>query len=356
MGDSSWVPYGDRAGNDWDDFVLAHPRGRFIHLRGFKRAVEEVYGLNSNYWLYSRDGQILAVFPSFFHRSILYGKRLVSQPFSEYGGLLFGPSLSAGQKLAVLAEFPEAVARSREAGSFDYLEIRCFPDLAGLESAVFEEKRLYEYGTLTLAKTLSLWDTVEPSVRKNIKRARSHNLRVVRADGKDDIRRIFYPLHLKSLKRLGSPPHPLAYFIALHENLAGHMRILAAFSGNIPIAALLGWEVGQTVHITDIVSDETYHHLRGVDLLHFEFVSRAIDGGFKCFDFGPLRYPGQRQYKLKWGVEAHGYSYFFYPAGRGRRPLSEQSPAARMGTAVWRRLPLCLTASAGKHLRKSLSI
>ncbi len=356
MGDRGWVPYGDRRRNDWDDFVLAHPCGRFIHLCGFKRAVEEVYRLRPNYWLYARDDQILAVFPSFFHRSILYGKRLVSQPFSEYGGLLFGPSLSTGQKLAILAEFPEAAERSREISSFDYLEIRCFPDLAGLGTAVFEEKRLYDYGTLPLAKTLSLWDTVEYSVRKNIRRARSHNLRVETADGEDDIKKIFYPLHLRSLKRLGSPPHPLAYFIALHKNLGAHLRVLIALSEDTPIAALLGWEVGESVHITDIVSDETHYHLRAADLLHFEFISRAIAGGYKCFDFGPLRYPGQRQYKLKWGLELHDYSYFFYPAGSGRRPLSERSLAARTGTAVWRRLPLRLTASAGKYLRKMLSI
>jgi hypothetical protein len=356
MGDTGWIPYDDRVRNEWDDFVLAHPRGRFIHLCGFERAVEDVYGLKPNYWLYARDGRILAVFPSFFHRSILYGKRLVSQPFSEYGGLLFGPSLATEQKLAVLAEFPEALARSRNTGSFDYLEIRCFPDFAGLKSDLFEEKHLYHYGLLPLTKNLILWDTVESSVRKNIKRARSHNLRVEKADGEDDIRKIFYPLHLRSLRRLGSPPHPLAYFVALHRNLGGHMSILAAFTDGLPIAALLGWEVGETVHITDIVSDEAYHHLRAVDLLHFEFISRAIEGGCKCFDFGPMRYPGQRQYKLKWGVEPHDYSYFFYPPGRGPRPLSERSPAARTGTAVWRCLPSCFAANAGKYLRKSLSI
>jgi hypothetical protein len=356
MGEKGWVPYDDRIRNDWDRFVLAHPLGRFIHLSGFKKTVQEVYKLRPNYWVYLRDDGVQAVFPSFFHRSILYARRLVSQPFSEYGGLLFAPSLPGAEKREILAGFPETAERSRESGAFDYLELRCFPDHAGLMTDIFQEERLYDYGLLPLTKGLNLWDTVEYSVRKNIRQARNHHLQIKTADGEEDIKKIFYPLHLRSLRRLGSPPHPLAYFMALHRNLGGHLRILAAFSDGFPVAALLGWEVGTSVHITDIVSDEAFYHLRAVDLLHYEFISRAIAGGFTCFDFGPLRYPGQRQYKLKWGIEVHGYSYFFYPVGSARKPLAELSPAARAGAAVWRRLPLRVAASTGKYLRKMLSI
>ena len=356
MGERGWVPYDDRIRNEWDRFVLAHPFGRFIHLSGFKKTVQEVYKLRPNYWVYVRDDRVQAVFPSFFHRSILYGKRLVSQPFSEYGGPLFAPSLAIAEKCEILAGFPGAIDRSRESGAFEYLELRCFPDHAGLATDIFQEERLYDYGLLSLTKNLNLWDTVEYSVRKNIRQARSHNLQVKAAHGDKDIRKIFYPLHLRSLKRLGSPPHPLAYFLALQRNLGSQLRILAAFNNGFPVAALLGWEVGKSIHITDIVSDEAFYHLRAVDLLHFEFISRAITEGFSCFDFGPLRYPGQRQYKLKWGIEVYGYSYFFYPAGSARKPLSERSPAARAGAAVWRRLPLRFAGRAGKYLRKMLSI
>jgi hypothetical protein len=297
-----------------------------------------------------------AVFPSFFHRSILYGRRLVSQPFSEYGGLLFGPSLPTSRKREILAGFPQVADRSRDFGRFDYIELRCFTDHAGLGKDIFQEERLYDYGLLPLIKNLSLWDTVDYSVKKNIRQARSHNLQVKTANSEEDVKSVFYPLHLRSLRRLGSPPHPLAYFVALQKNLGRQLRILAAFVNGLPIAALLGWEVGESVHITDIVSDEAYFHLRAVDLLHFEFISLAIAGRYRCFDFGPLRYPGQRQYKLKWGPELHDYSYFFYPAGSARKPISERSLTARAGAAVWRRLSLRLAAGTGKYMRKMLSI
>ena len=40
-----WIPWEKPAGPDWDAFVETHPHGRFIHLAGFKRTIEEVYAL-----------------------------------------------------------------------------------------------------------------------------------------------------------------------------------------------------------------------------------------------------------------------------------------------------------------------
>ena len=96
MDREGWIPYSDSLGESWDRFVTSHPSGRFIHLRGFKRTVEVVYGMKPEYWLHARRGRIEAVFPCFHYRSLLFGKRLVSQPFSEYGGILFSSRLDAG--------------------------------------------------------------------------------------------------------------------------------------------------------------------------------------------------------------------------------------------------------------------
>lgn len=356
MTGNGWVPWEDGMTEAWDLFVLSHRWGRFAHLSGFKRAVEKIYGLRSNYWAYTRGAEILAAFPSFFHRSLIYGRRLVSQPFSEYGGFLFAARLQTDEKKTILEEFPEVLHRSRERGRFDYLEIRCFPDRDGLPPALFREDRLYDYGLLRLTRSLRLWDAVAPSVRKNVRRAKNSGLEIEDSAGEESLKRHFYPLYLRSLRRLGSPPHPLSYFLSLSGNLHRHLRLLTAIWKGTPVAALLGWEIGGSVHITDIVSDERFFPLRAADLLHYEMISRAIASGVETFDFGPVRYPGQRQYKSKWGIELHPYSYFYSPRERGRRPLSDRSAAGRIGSFVWRRLPPSLGARAGKPVRRMLSI
>jgi CelD/BcsL family acetyltransferase involved in cellulose biosynthesis len=356
MSTPAWIPWNEPDAPDWDAFVEAHPHGRFIHLTGFKRTVEDVYGLRANYWLVREGGRLRAVFPSFFHRAWSTGKKLISQPFSEYGGILFAADASPAERRAILSGLPGVVEESRTRGRLAYLEFRGFPDLAEPEKGMFQEVGICERAVLPLGPGFRLADRVDYSVRKNVRRARSSGVEVRLLKTQDDLRRIFYPLHLRSLKRLGSPPHPADYFLSHGKNLAGRMRVLAAWLGGRPVGALLGWVVGTSVQITDIATDERFFACRAADLLHYELIEWAAGDGFRVFDFGPVRYEGQRRYKLKWGVELHGYAHYCYPARTGRGPLSDQTAAARAARAVWRFVPSALAARLGRPLRRELAI
>lgn len=357
MSSQGWQAFEERLEAPWDDFVESHPQGRFIHLIGFKKTVESVYGLKPSYLLHTHNDRIQAVFPSFFHRGLLYGKRLVSQPFSEYGGILFSPGLDSIQRLQILDEFRGVIEESRERESFDYLEVRCFPDLQGLGAGRLAEVRLHSYAVLLLAKGMDLSERVDYSVRKNVRKARRHGLTIRFGAAGDDIEDVFYPLHLRTLKRLGSPPHPLEYFLTLKKNLGGRMLIAHARYEGKTVSVLLGWAVGDSVHITDIASDEKFFYLRANDFIHYEFIEWAAAGGYRCFDFGPVRYTGQRQYKEKWGVQLHDYSYYYLPADKAGTPLFERSSLTKLGSSLWRlAVPLNISARVGKYLRKELSL
>jgi hypothetical protein len=198
MSKPDWIPFEEPAGPDWDAFVASHAHGRFIHLTGFKKTVEEVYGLRPNYWLCREEGRVRAVFPSFFHRAWLTGRKLISQPFSEYGGILFAPDAQPSERRAILSGLPWVVERSREKERLAYLEIRGFPDLGGDEAGLFQTIRLCERAVLPLDPALKLWDKVDYSVRKNVRRARSSGIELRSLETAEDIRRVFYPLHLRN--------------------------------------------------------------------------------------------------------------------------------------------------------------
>jgi CelD/BcsL family acetyltransferase involved in cellulose biosynthesis len=356
MGAPGWKPYEEAAAPAWDRFASSHPHGRFIHLAGFKRTVESVYGLRSNYWLYEDVDRLRAVFPSFFHRGVVYGRRLVSQPFSEYGGILFSPDAAPSERQAILADFARVLEESRKLARMDYLEIRGFPDLGGLQTGLFGKIRVSDSASLPLVPGFVLWDRVDYGVRKNVRRARSSGLVLSQLQTPGDIADIFYPLHLRSLKRLGSPPHPLSYYLDLQRHLGEHIRLSAASLGGRPIGALLGWLVGRSMQITEIVTDERFFRYRASDLLHFELIDWAVRNGCRLFDFGPVRYAGQRQYKKKWGVEVRGHFYYYAPGQKGRAPLSDRSLPARAARTIWRRVPAGLAARVGRLLRKELAI
>ena len=231
-----------------------------------------------------------------------------------------------------------------------------FPDLGDAQTGLFGRVRISEAAVLPLSPGFKLWEKIDYSVRKNVRRARSSGLALSQLETPEDIRDVFYPLHLRSLKRLGSPPHPLGYFLSLQRNLGEHLRLSAAWLGRKPIAALLGWAVGDSVQITDIASDERFFRHRATDLLHYELIDGAAAKGCRLFDFGPVRYAGQRQYKMKWGVEIHDHCYYYVPAERGRPPLSDQTPAARAVRSIWRLFPTAVTARVGRLLRRELAI
>ena len=169
----------------------------------------------------------------------------------------------------------------------------------------------------------------------------------------------FFALYQLSMKRLGSPPHPLRYFTELWHGFGLDMRIFWAIKGGVRIAGLLGFVCGPRVAIVNIVSDERYWEFRPNDLIHWEFIRWAKEQGLGWFDFGSVRYAGQEQYKAKWGCDLADSGYYFLP------PAGE--PVAHTGTfdssggmmqrasALWAKArPGVIARAVGPALRKHL--
>ena len=207
----SWIPFEDSARSRLGRVrrLGAGRTGRPSH--GFKSAVEDVYRPRA---VLSRLSRRAGEDPGASSRgsstpSRIYGRKIVSQPFSEYGGLLLAPDLEAAERDAILDEFralaletleDEAVRPSRNAlpdepaaGRFP-LPRPCRssrPRSSGSRTA----KRC---GNRSPARTGTC-----------IRRARNNGLAFAERTDEEAIRASFYPLYERTMKRLGSPPHPL---------------------------------------------------------------------------------------------------------------------------------------------------
>ena len=82
-----------RDAQSWDAFVESHEQSRFCHLYAYSDVVG-CYGYKPVRIAFMKNREIAAVLPAAATRSLLFGRKLVSQPFSEYGGLLIEPSLA----------------------------------------------------------------------------------------------------------------------------------------------------------------------------------------------------------------------------------------------------------------------
>lgn len=341
----------------WDRFIENHAQSRFCHLFDYGEVVR-CYGYRPARLAFASEGEIVAVVPASLTRSLFFGCKLVSQPFSEYGGLLVAPSLG-----------PNEIDRIVDLLS-DYLrahsEIRAL-ELHGMHGVAEHQRtpRLtahnpHHVAILALDQPIDrMWEEiVEYSVRKGVNKAVRNGVEAFEECGDAVIRERFYPLYLRSMKRLGVPPHSLAYFTRCHEFLGERMKIFwATLDGEI-LAGLLGFTCGQRVNIISIASDAGNWKFSPNDAVHWGFIKWAIESGFRYFDFGSVRYEGQRTYKKKWGAVLEDHAHYLLSSGASTTSHATfNSSSRRMSqmAKLWsNHMPDKLAQRAGPIIRKHL--
>jgi CelD/BcsL family acetyltransferase involved in cellulose biosynthesis len=294
----------------WDGFVRAHPQSRYCQLFGYGRVVA-CYGYKLRYLAFLRGRELVGILPAAEVSSVLYRRRLVSQPFSEYGGMLLSPDLAEDEVQAVIGGLRDYLRRPSSASSLELHGNHGMSLAPDSPSVRAEAVGHIAYMELT-SDTDTLWrDVVRYSVRKAVKQAQNYGVTVSFGCDQSVLERDFFPLYLKSMKRLGVPPHKFAYYaLSLREFGAGMMLAMARTADGTPIAGLLGFACGARVNIINTVSDPDYWNLKANDLLHWEAIKRTAEAGHRFFDFGSVRYEGQSIYKKKWGTilaDHHNY-------------------------------------------------
>jgi hypothetical protein len=105
------------------------------------------------------------------------------------------------------------------------------------------------------------------------------------------------------------------------------------------------------------VSDPADWQYRPNDLLHWEYICHAIERGCAYFDFGSVRYDGQRLYKSKWGCTFIDQAYGFISArSQPVRTFNSSSSTMQRLAAVWARyMPQRLADRLGPAIRQVLA-
>ncbi len=71
-----------------DSFVRQTTGAKLCHLPAWTRMVERVFGHEGVYLVARAEGHLAGILPLTHVHSRLFGNRLISQPFSDYGGLV----------------------------------------------------------------------------------------------------------------------------------------------------------------------------------------------------------------------------------------------------------------------------
>jgi len=339
----------------WDTFVENHPEGRYCHLWGYRRALEEAYGYHCVYLKFLAADQLVGVFPS-----IIVKRRgwLISQPFNEYGGPLTLP-LSSEQ----YRQLTDLLIREAQRAACHSVEIRGGIGCEGAARAGgWKLQPLHSYALLDLGDPDHLWKKViSYEARKGVNKARKSGLAGEVRRGARAVLEPFYRLYLVSMKRLGVPPHSRSFFSELAAGIGDRLVASWVLADNQPAAVLLGATSGRRIHIFVIASDPRAWPMRPSDLAHWELIEWASKQGLEVFDFGSARYSGQVQFKKKWGIQLHDYGFYLIGSPETIDKLHVETVRTSSKTmsvmaTLWRAaVPLALTKVLGPPIRKLLT-
>jgi hypothetical protein len=170
----------------------------------------------------------------------------------------------------------------------------------------------------------------------------------------------WYPLYLDTMRWHAALPRPYRFFRAAWEALRPRdmMRLLIAEQGVGADRRVLAGSVflmfGQTVHYAFNGRRPDALSLRPNDAIHWQAIHDACKAGYRYYDFGEVLDDNQglTEFKSKWGSEEVMLYRYYFPADEPPRAGSGHSLGLpqRLGTAVWRRLPLRLIALLGDRI------
>ena len=333
----------------WDRFVRSRPDCTPFHLSGWIRTIRATYSFEPILYASRGDGGDLnGVFPLFRIRNIFFGFRLVSLPFSDYGGPLF-------ERSGDLAEATEGVIEEFGRKS-SYIESRG-PVADGVP---FVGHDYYWSHKIDLSEG---GDAVyaglnRKTIRYSIRKAEKAGVRI-EEDNSSGAIDSFYRLNLLTRKKHGVPSQPKKWFVNILENVLsrGEGFILLAFLKSEVIAAGVFLRCGPKVCYKYSVSDPAFLSSRTPGhLLTWKAIEKSCLEGAASFDFGRTSSDnsGLKKYKEMWGAACSPWPYCFYPEVRGLTSREGGSLFFQAATCLWRKLPDLVTTRVGPFLLKRM--
>jgi len=289
--------------DDWDEFVRSAGDCTVYHLRQWGTLLEEVHGHKLVYL-----GKDKGIFPLAQVRSAIFGNRLISLPFADYGGPYAQDEETTEELIS------ECQERAQQLG-VDFIEVRC-PDARYsevLEKSGFVKRDDYLTFVLRLdAKIEELWKSIGEKKRKKVRKAERSGIHTVEVTDKADLKG-FYVLYQKTMKRLGSPPQPYRFFERMWDLLyPRNMTIfLVRYEGDY-IAGKLVFLHNGTIYQAYNPSLREYYQLAPNDLVQWDLIKWGNKHGFRQLHFGRTRKgEGPELFKQQWGGESVSMPYFY---------------------------------------------
>ena len=352
-----------RADRRWETFLDGRSDALVYHHPAWLDALSREYAEQPMGLAVERaDGTLGGVLPLFRARGLPFrvegqgaGGRLSSLPRTPLAGPV------AQDRDAVVALLTAAVERARATNVRLQLKVDG-PTLDGVVDGLVGEPWLPSYA-LDLPDDP---DAVRFGNSRNhgrivwaIGKAAKQGVAVRPAESQEDLR-AWYRLHLETMRANAVPARPYRFFVALWQLLRprGLMELLLAERHGVGSSRLLAGSIflmfGRTVFYAFTGARTADLSLRPNDVIQWRAIHDAAARGFDRYDLGEVSTDdrGLVEFKKKWGASTRPLYRYYYPPlpASGAGALGAGSRVRSVGTAVWRHLPLGVTAFVADRL------
>jgi lipid II:glycine glycyltransferase (peptidoglycan interpeptide bridge formation enzyme) len=333
----------------WDAFVESHPKGTPYHMSGWLKAINETYPFKPASYVWRIENVILGIFPAFLVKNFLSGSRLISVPFSDYGGPLFSDESMAQKALQhLLQEYKEKTKSIEIRGNV--------PDGSGFVSLNYYKSHILDLqqGLPVLMKKIDK-RTTQYSIRKAEKAGFE-----IRERNDEQGMEEFYRLNLLTRRKHGVPTQPKKFFENLFRYLIlkGHGYLLLSYDKSKVVGGSLFLTCGKRMHYKYNASDpEILGKITPNHALTWHAIKKGCDEGYHTLDFGRTSpdNEGLMRYKATWGNMVLDAIYYYYPEVKGASSMQEDTRIYKALTRIWRQLPASIVEIIGPRIYRYMA-
>lgn len=328
----------------WNAYVSGHPAATQYHAYEWLLIIERSFKHLICPLVATEAGRIRGVFPLVQMQSRLFGKRAVSLPFVNYGGML------ADDEEGRVCLWRAGIRLAKSWGA------------ASLESREFVAYEPAEYTKahkvtmlLTLASSVEAqWMGFDAKLRNQIRKAERSGLSV-RVGGMQDVGG-FYEVFARNMRDLGTPVYGRRFFEEVLKRLPGAASIHSVCLNEKVIGACLALDSGSVVEVPWASSLREYRNLCPNNLMYWAVIQAAIKSGRATLDLGRSTI-GEGTYKFKeqWGAKAMSLYWNYWLEDPSRKPdLTKENPKYRLAITAWKRLPVWATKIMGPTIVRNI--
>lgn len=314
----------------WDAYVRRHENATFFHQSGWRRVVQEVFKHEPSYIVAQQGPDWVGVLPLFRVQSPFVGNSLISVPYGVYGGVL------ADSDAAIDALLHQARV-SGEIEGVGYVELR---QLQSLDRDLPTSDLYCTYRRRLPEDPAAIMQQIPKRARAEVRRAseRFH----LTCETTDDLD-LFYRLFVADKQRLGSPPLPRRWLVALREEFGDAVVVhFAKPQQGEPMAAVMSFSYRGTLHAYYSGSVFSARHTGVNDFIYCRIMEWCVEHDLHTFDFGRSRRDsGAARFKKNMGFEPEAlhYQYLLLRDGAQMPNFNPSNPKLQFPRRIWSHLP-----------------